>query len=223
MKNQFATCFVLLVLVFTSCSKTEFENSPQLSKPALIVKSEKSYQIQQLMYNSLTTQEMKTLWVSHLNYCLSTYTLTPGQINAVNQGITLLNNNILDNLSDPAFEIWRAASTIEFPELKKQYMVFGTLSEYTNQEFLNPDPTPYVPNGGGSSGSGGADGCKCSLLAGHDFCGVMNSSTVGVGSFVYECDSKISCTKSYKGCGWFWWQDCDGLCKQFFFPSGGHT
>jgi hypothetical protein len=215
MKSKLIILMTALVLVFSNCSKIEMENTPQLNQPSLAVKSEKNVSTQLLMYSSLTTQEQETLWLAHLNYCLSTYTLTTEQITKINEGITLINNGLFSGVNVNQYDIWVVATTDVFPSVKKRYMVFGTLTEYTDSEFTNPHPTPMVPNGAGS------DGCGCSDAQYNDFCGTNNFYVIGVGSYQYRCEDP-SCDATSGGCGWFWLKSCSGDCKQFFVPSGGH-
>jgi len=218
MKKTLVAAMTLFIVVLASCSKVEVENTPQLSPASIAVKSEKNIKNRDLMYNSLTTQEMKDLWINHLNYCLTTYTLNSNQVGKINQGKTLLNAGVLDNPDENAFDIWVAASSIDFPSVKQQYMVFGTLSEYTNTEFTNTDPIPYVPNGE----AGNDNDCSCSQLKYHDFCGSANSTFIGHGSYLHYCEN-TSCNLRSRGCGWFWRKGCTADCVQHFVPSGGHT
>jgi len=219
MKKTITLAVIAFVLILSSCSKTDqadFLNPVQLNSSELSVKKEQNSHIQTLMYSALTTQEMTNLWVTHLQYCLNTYTLTASQESIISQGITLIGNGMLSGSpEDPAYEIYVASAVIEFPNIKQQYLVFGTLDEYTDQVFTNTDPMPNAPIGANSN-------CHCSRKDGHDFCGRGNFATLGVGSYSYKCEVP-DCPTTAGGCGWFWLQDCNGDCKQYLFPSGGHT
>lgn len=203
------------MFAITSCSKTEVENPHQLSPAASAVLSEKSISSQQLMYNSLTTTEMENLWLDHLDYCLANYTLTTNQEDQINEGITLIEGGIFSGLNQNDFDLWVVATASEFSSVKQQYMIFGTLTEYTNSEFNDPGPTPMVPNGASSTD------CGCSNAQYNDFCGTDNFYVIGVGSYQYRCEDP-SCDVTAGGCGWFWLKSCSSDCKQFFVPSGGH-
>lgn len=203
---------VLIILTITtiSCSKTDFiQPTPQtLSKPVLEVKNQTNSEVQNLMYNGLTSTEMTTLWVDHLNYCLNTLTLTSGQVSSINQGIALLNGGLFDNPNTNDYDIWVASTILEFPDLKQQYLVFGQVSQFTNQDFFDSNPINWAPVGSGDEND--QDKCHCSRLAGHDFCGTANDSGIW-GSTLYRCEQP-TCVKK-RGCGWFWLKECNGKCS----------
>jgi hypothetical protein len=213
MKSQIKILLALFsfMLVFQNCKKESLSEISThkngiRSKNKIAVVSSAFFELNAddylTVYNSLTNDEIKNLWLQHIEEFISNRTLTNSQLLNVDLLKTYITNADLDNIvaKNDFVSVWLPNSLRLFSE-EEVYLLAFTL--YNDIKTSYESFKPYV---GGGSGGGGTPStpkkaCQCELGSNFWACALHPK----------QCDV-LDCTPN-KGCGFLMGSECNGRCN----------
>lgn len=222
---------LLATVLISSCTK-ESKITPAKQSALKVEQTLNSALVkpeQQLMFEMLTPEEKRTLWVNHFTNATLNNGFSSAQNTKVEELITMLTTT---NPYDPANSEYRAyMNTVLLPNWKSSvaglfnetqayYLLSTTYPSYSAFEDAYVSAT--ATNGTGFNG-GGQLNCECKMIAGSSsdcpHTKVIIGTTTGIEVTYGSCPQKVdnTCKTSSWLCGYFWLQSCNGMCG----PIGG--
>jgi hypothetical protein len=213
MKSQIKILFALfsLMLIFQNCkkenlSKISINKNGIRSKNQIASVSTAFFQLNTddylTVYNSLTNDEIKNLWIQHIEELVSNRTLTSAQLLNVDLLKTYITNADLDNVAakNNFVSVWLPNSLNVFSE-KEVYLLAFTLYNDINTSYESFKPYVGGGSGGGGTPSTPKKSCQCELGSNFWACALHPK----------QCDV-LECTPN-KGCGFLMLSECNGRCN----------
>jgi hypothetical protein len=211
MKSQIKILLALFsfMLVFQNCKKTSLSEistnkNGVSSKNQIASVSSAFFELNAddylTVYNSLTNDEIKNLWLQHIEEFISNRTLTNSQLLNVDLLKTYITNADLDNIvaKNDFVSVWLPNSLNVFSE-EEVFLLAFTLHNNVTSAYDG-----YIKIGGGSGGgtpSTPKKNCQCEIGSNFWACALHPK----------QCDV-IDCTPN-KGCGFALLSECDGRCN----------
>ncbi len=213
MKSQIKILLALFsfMLVFQNCKKTSLSEISTnkkgvSSKNQIASVSSAFFELNAddylTVYNSLTNDEIKNLWLQHIEEFISNRTLTNSQLLNVDLLKTYITNADLDNIvaKNDFVSVWLPNSLRLFSE-EEVYLLAFTLYNDINTSYESFKPYVGGGSGGGGTPSTPKKSCQCEVGSNFWACALHPK----------QCD-KLDCTPN-KGCGFLMWSECDGRCN----------
>lgn len=214
MIRRFSILTMLMLLLTPTLARAQ-TNSKKVyptAESAYRELSEMTDSARRIAFKELTPAMQDDVWLTHLkHYLVERADLTDDERSVILEGIGLLGTGVASvDQNDPAWamKVYRPlralqirANTVCRPEIIKA--AFGVLgpAKSDGREKGSSDSSrlrigAIAPLVGPSWGP-----CNCNQN--HDFCGDITS--------VVFCQG-LSCDHSDRGCGWLWFQECNGIC-----------
>ena len=211
MKSQIKILLALFsfMLVFQNCKKTSLSEISTnkkgvSSKNQIASVSSAFFELNAddylTVYNSLTNDEIKGLWLQHIEEFKQNRTLTNSQLLNVDLLKAYITNADLNNIiaKNDFVSVWLPNSLLLFSEEEVYLLAFTLYSDInTSYESLKP----YAGGGSGGTPSTPKKSCQCELGSNFWACALHPK----------QCDV-IDCTPN-KGCGFLMWSECNGRCN----------
>ncbi len=205
---------ILIVLLFLLPTFIQAQAEPRKTYPtaesAYHDLSQMTYTARRTAFKQLAPAIQDSVWQVHLKNLLAERAdLTDDERSVILEGIGLLDVGLATvDRDDPvwALKVYRPLQALQArantgcrPEIIKA--AFGVLGPARNDQSEERSSARLrlgrvAPQIGPSWGP-----CDCNVS--HDFCGDITS--------VQSCQG-LSCDHSDRGCGWFWMQECNGIC-----------
>ncbi len=198
-----------------SCTKTQHQNEEDVQYLRLEnIKTLQFLEQRKVAYSLLSSEEKATLWKEHLVNINSVVRFNSNQVKIIREALNFLKKENFDNSSkfwkSNEFEIWKYKVSKAFDD-KEKAKLFNDVRTIGTKEFSTMD--------GGGIGTIDDDPipkCECNSSGNGDFCGNMNYGDVFTGIYTFKCGPTSTCGQSTSGCGWFWYNSCNGKCNETF-------
>lgn len=220
---------LVATILVASCTKETKINSDKQS--ALKVEQASNTALakpeQQLIFEMLSAEEKRTLWVNHLTNATLNNNFSPVQNTKIDELITMLtssnpfepaNHEYLNYLKTVSIPNWETSVEGIFTSNQIYYLTSTFYPSYN--EFETAMISATAGNGGntGFNGGGITINCECNKVAGSSSDCPHLKTTIGTSPSIEityaACpqQSPSPCTTTNWGCRVFWLWSCNGMC-----------